>query len=62
MDERYPAGKQVDVFYDPDRPKRAFVERDNPMPKVLLPVIFGATGLVALGGLVLTVVALINAF
>ena len=53
MRERYPAGKQVDVFYDPEKPKRCYVERYAVPPKVWS--IYMPTGL----GIIFTLVALI---
>lgn len=44
MAERYPAGKEVDVYYDPKNPKRAYVERCAKTPKALslfMPLILG---------------------
>ncbi|MBR3446944.1 MAG: DUF3592 domain-containing protein [Oscillospiraceae bacterium] len=35
MNARYPEGKTVPVFYDPDSPKDAFVERDAPIPRTV---------------------------
>ena len=32
IDERYPEGKEVDIYYCPDAPKKAFVERFAKMP------------------------------
>ena len=44
MAERYPVGKEVDVYYDPKKPGRAYVERVPDMPKALtlyMPLIIG---------------------
>ena len=42
--ERYPVGRGVDVYYDPAKPGRAYVERIPDMPKALslyMPLILG---------------------
>lgn len=43
INARYPVGKQVPVFYDPDCPKHAFVERDAPLPKFASAILIGTS-------------------
>ena len=50
LDARYPVGREVPVFYDPAKPKRAFVERYAPLPQLFslwLPAILGILCIVA---------------
>ena len=61
MDERYPTGKQVTVYYDPDCPKNAFVERDAPVSRSLTSVLIGISAAIAVLGIVFIVIALISA-
>ncbi len=49
--ERYPAGVEVDVFYDPAQPGAAVLERRLPGALVLLPIVgcvFALVGIVIL--------------
>jgi hypothetical protein len=56
MLERYPAGKPVSVFYDPSKPKRAYVERLAKVPLAFSFWIPGGIGAVmALAGLLILV-------
>lgn len=44
LEARYPVGKEVPVFYDPAKPKRAFVERYAPLPQLFslwMPAVLG---------------------
>lgn len=44
IDERYPEGKEVDIYYCPDAPKKAFVERFAKMPAIIS---IGIPGIIA---------------
>ena len=57
---RYPAGKQVPVFYDPDCPKRAYVERDAPFPQRLGVTLMIVSGIIALGGIAMIVFGILS--
>lgn len=51
MAARYPAGRTVDVFYDPDKPKCAFVEREATLPGWAGALLLGSVILVTLIGI-----------
>lgn len=55
VNERYPVGKQVTVFYDPARPQKAFVERDAPFPKKLGVTLSVVCGIVAAAGVIVCI-------
>lgn len=56
MAQRYPAGKEVDVYYDPKKPKRAYVERYAPAPLVWSLYLPAALGIILAAVAVLLVV------
>ena len=58
MEERYPAGCTVPVFYDPRNPKKSFVERDAPISKRFTVIMLCICGLLALTGLVLAFIGI----
>ena len=58
MEERYPAGSTVTVFYDPNNPKKAFVERDAPISKRLTVIMLCLCGALALTGLILVFIGI----
>lgn len=59
MKERYPAGTKVCVFYDPDNPKKAFVERDAPISKTLTYILMGVMAGISVMGIVMAVIGII---
>ena len=56
MKERYPSGTVVRVYYDPDKPKNAFVERDAPVSKTLTYILMGIMTGVTVIGIVMAVI------
>ena len=58
MEERYPTGCTVPVFYDPRNPKKSFVERDAPISKRFTVIMLCICGLLALTGLVLAFIGI----
>ena len=60
MNERYPAGKKVEVFYDPANPKKAFVERDAPISKKLASILAGVGGIIVLIGLIVLIAGIMQ--
>lgn len=52
IDELYPLGRQLDVFYNPEKPKQSYVEIIDPKPSVIGKVFLFA----GIGSAVLTVV------
>lgn len=59
MESRYPVGKSVDVFYDPDKPKKAFVERDAPLSKTLSTILSAVSAAVSVIGLVILIIGIV---
>lgn len=60
MNERYPKGKNVPVFYDPKAPKHAFVERDAPMSKKLSVILIGICGLLTAVSVVMMLAGILS--
>lgn len=59
MTARYPVGKTVDVFYDPDAPKHAFVERDAPMSKTVAALLTAIGGALTAMGVVMAAIGIL---
>lgn len=57
---RYPVGKAVDVFYDPDEPKRAFVEREAPLPVWAAGIVIGGESIIILLGIIFIAIAVFS--
>ena len=60
MNERYPVGKKIEVFYDPANPKKAFVERDAPISKKLASILAGVGGIIVLIGLIVLIAGIMQ--
>ncbi len=58
LNERYPIGREVDVYYDPDDPKEAFVERDVVYPKFVRNLLFIPTAMSLVIGIFLVIAAI----
>ena len=52
IDELYPLGRQLDVFYNPEKPKQNYVEIIDPKPSVIGKILLFA----GIGSAVLTAV------
>lgn len=59
MKERYPVGKNVDVFYDPNKPKHAFVERDAPLSKTISIILICMGGVLAAFGIAMFAIGIV---
>ena len=60
MRARYPKGKTVQVFYDPNAPKHAFVERDAPLSRKLSAILVSISGLITLLAFILILIGVLN--
>lgn len=58
MAARYPAGRLVDVFYDPDKPECAFVERDAPIPSWAAAILLAGPLFILITGIALLLAGL----
>lgn len=59
VEERYPPGRNVDVFYDPKAPKHAFVERDAPPSKTISVILACIGGVIAAFGIAMFIIGII---